>query len=124
MDEDVDRIGEARDQPEMPGPVGVHAQGRHGVVVSIITAGDSQRLCHRLVAGLAGTPWRLERALVSAEQVFPRIPVAVGATTHVVECLLVRTDGNPANPNDLPDILDHVSVIGIRAADPADGAPH
>ena len=90
--------------------------GSGGVAVTILTTGDPVRLCHRLLDGLLGTSWSLERALVAAEQVFPARPGVPGSATQVVECLLVRTDGRPAAPDDLPAYLERLEVVGVRPA--------
>lgn len=90
--------------------------GSGGVRVAILTNGDPVRMCHRLRDGLLGTSWALERALVAAEQVYPARPGAPGTTAQVVECLLVRTDGRPAAPDDLPVYLERLEVVGVRPA--------
>ena len=90
--------------------------GTGGVAVAILTSGDPVRLCHRLNDGLLGTSWSLQRALVAAEQVYPARPGVPGTTAQLVECLLVRTDGRPAAPDDLPAYLERLEVVGVRPA--------
>ena len=97
----------------MDGPAPAQADDR-GVAVTILTTGDPVRLCHRLQDGLAGTPWALERAFIAAEQVYPSASTAGGATAQVVECVLVRTDGRSAAPDDLPAYLERLEVLGVR----------
>ena len=96
--------------------------GTAGVAVTILTDGDPIRLCHRLTEALADTPWALERALIAAEQVYPARPAAPGATTQAVECVLVRTDGRPAAPDDLPAYLERLEVVGVRSTPTVGGS--
>ncbi len=98
--------------------------GTGGVAVAILTSGDPVRLCHRLNDALLGTSWSLERALIAAEQVYPTHPAVPGSSSQVVECVLVRTDGRPAAPDELPAYLERLEVVGVRPVQTAGGSAY
>lgn len=91
------------------------------VTVTVLADTDPLRLCQRLSTEL-DSPWHLTEANVTAQRIYPTPAVAVGDTTNVVECTLVRTDGQPPSRSTLPDCLDRFNVIALTHH-PAPHAP-